>query len=103
MVRLEVRLVSMSSVVPHLRAPVSNISHLRTPVSRPTFLQQIEVHVFYFALEYFISYPPDAADRTRCPGDRDPPGPAAASLDDHRHIAALIQQAAQKRPAERFL
>lgn len=39
---------------------VGNVSHVRTPVSRLTALQQIEVHVFYVALGYFISYLPCA-------------------------------------------
>ena len=77
--------------------------------------------MFYLALGYFISYlpyallakalssgiPPEVdrpmATRTRCLADSDIPEPAAASLDDHRHIAALIQQTVQKRLAERFL
>jgi hypothetical protein len=71
--------------------------------------------VFYLALGYFISYLPYAllakalssgiipGVETHCLADSDIPEPAAASLDDHRHIAALIQQAVQKRLAERFL
>jgi hypothetical protein len=50
-----------------------------------------------------LALAPDGADRTHCLADSDIPEPAAASSDDHRHIAALIQQAVQKRLAERFL
>jgi protein-tyrosine-phosphatase len=46
---------------------------------------------------------PEMADRAHCLAGSDIPGPAAASLDDHRHTAVLIQQAVQKRLAEKFL
>jgi hypothetical protein len=81
--------------------------------------------VFYLAFGYFISYLPYAL-RARvlssgmapgvAPGFDRPLGavvllpagcdivePSAASLDDQRFTAALIQQAAGKRLAERFL
>jgi hypothetical protein len=41
--------------------------------------------------------------RAHCLADSDIPEPTAAPLDDHRHTAALIQQAVQKRLAEKFL
>ena len=50
-----------------------------------------------------LALAPDVADRTHGLADSDIPEPAAASLDDHRHIAALIQQTVQKQLAERFL
>jgi hypothetical protein len=79
-----------------------------------------EVHVFYLALGYFISYlsyaalakalsggalwvDDSASIRMHCPADTDTAEPAVASPDDHRLIAALIQQAVQKQLAERFL
>lgn len=104
-----------------------SISHLRAPVSRLTFLQQIEVHVFYVALGYFISCLPfallaEALSSGIVPGvdrsvwglvTRAEPGRQArhcttvdhpaVSPDDQRHAAALIQQTVQKLLAERFL
>jgi hypothetical protein len=79
-----------------------------------------EVHVFNLALGYYISYLSYAAlakalsgdvawfddsalARMHCPADRDTAEPAVASPDDHRHIAALIEQDVQKRLAERLL
>ena len=59
--------------------------------------------MFYLAFEYFISYLPDVADRARCLAGCDIVEPSAASLDDQRFTAALIEQAAGKRLAERFL
>jgi hypothetical protein len=79
-----------------------SISYLGTPVSRLTFLQRIEVHVFYVALGYFISYLPFAllaeALSSGMTVDR-----AAVSLDDHHHAAAMIQRTVEKQLAERFL
>jgi hypothetical protein len=50
-----------------------------------------------------LALAPDVADRTHCLADSVIPEPAAASLDGHRFIAALIQQTVEKRLAERFL
>ena len=76
--------------------------------------------MFYLALGYFISYLPYAVlakafsddvawmDDSAFiwmhrPGGRNTAGPAVASPDDHRLIAALIQQNVQERLAERLL
>jgi hypothetical protein len=45
----------------------------------------------------------EPAPRMHWLADSNTPEPAAASLDERRHIAALIQLVAQKRLAEKFL
>lgn len=74
------------------------------------FRTRIEVHVLYLALGYFISHLPcdllAGALSSVVPSVVwlvDIPGPDAASPDDQRHTAALIQQTVSKRLAEKFL
>jgi len=78
---------------------VSSTSNLKTPVSRLTFPQQIGVDVFSLALGYFISYLPGRPWQRRTPAAS---LPGDDRLDEHCHIAAPVQQAAQDRLAECF-
>lgn len=45
---------------------------------------------------------PDVADRTHLLAETGIPEPAALSLEDHRRIAVVIQQAVRARLAEQF-
>lgn len=68
------------------------------------FISYVSYAVPVKALSGDVAWVDDSAlIRMHCPADSDTAEPAVASPDDHRLIAALIEQDVQKRLAERLL
>lgn len=82
-----------SGIVPGVDAPVGGLV-LLPAAARGQVTAEHRAAVLELA--------PDVADRTHLLAETDIPAPAATSLDDHRHIAVVIQQAVWMRLTEQF-